>query len=338
MSLNASNEGATPVSKIVENQSGGQLGPAFIVGVGRSGTTLLVNLLGQHPLLAPIYETRFLRNLLSLCETASWYFGNSASRRVASLGETLVRSRFLRACDRYKKKAIAFNVIPPEGNGTKQRYESFPFGESHCIHYHMDEFISETEEWLARIANAHFSPEALYRSAREYVEKLFAIHCSRMNKPFWINKTPGLITYLDLLPKLFPGSKCIHIIRDGRDVAVSNLSLNWGPSNVRDAARRWKRQITQGRKRVDSSRLAYMEVRYEDLVKEPRKLLKQTFAFLELADHVDDVVPALPVYENRKQIWRSKLSVQDRRVFAREAGDLLIECGYADDDSWVSER
>ena len=43
------------------------IGPVFIIGVPRSGTTLLVNLLGSHPLLAPIYETRFL--------ISPWHFG-----------------------------------------------------------------------------------------------------------------------------------------------------------------------------------------------------------------------------------------------------------------------
>jgi hypothetical protein len=309
--------------------------PAFIVGVGRSGTTLFVNLLGQHPLLAPIYETRFLRNLLLLCETASWYFGSTLSRRVArSSCEALVQSRFLRACDRYKKKAIAYNIIPSEGNGIKQDYESFPFGESHCIHYNMDEFIRETEAWLSQIRNSRFSPDGLRQSAREYIYRLFAIHCARMNKPFWINKTPGLLTYLDLLPTVFSNSKCIHIIRDGRDVAVSNLSLNWGPSTVRAAARRWRDQIIDGRKRANKSRIPYMEVRYEDLIKDRREVLRRTYEFLEIED-CSEGMPGVAVYKDRKEIWRSNLSVEERRVFAREAGDLLIEFGYANDDSWV---
>ncbi|MGH7930973.1 MAG: sulfotransferase family protein, partial [Candidatus Binatia bacterium] len=309
--------------------------PAFIVGVGRSGTTLFVNLVGQHPLLAPIYETRFLRNLLLLCETASWYFGATLSRRLArSCCETLVHSRFSRACERYKKKAIVYNVIPSEGNGIKQGYESFPFGESHCIHYNMDEFISETEQWLTQIRNANFSPDGLRQSAREYVGRLFAIHCSRMNKPFWINKTPGLIRYLDLLPALFPNAKCIHIVRDGRDVAVSNLSLNWGPTTVREAARRWRDQIINGRRRANRSGIPYIEVRYEDLVKEPREVLRRTYEFLEL-DDASEIMPGVAVYKDRKEVWRSKLSPEERRVFAREAGHLLIEFGYAKDDSWV---
>jgi hypothetical protein len=319
----------------VANESGIRFAPAFIVGVPRSGTTLLVNMVGAHPSLAPIYETRFLRNLLLLCEIGSWYFGNTLSRRVArSCCEGLARARFLRACERYKKKAIAYNVIPVEGNGFKQDYESFPFGENHCIHYSLNEFIGESEQWLARVLSATFSPDGLRQSAREYVERLFAIHCARMNKPFWINKTPGLLTYLEFLSKLFPNSKCIHIIRDGRDVAVSNLSLHWGPSTVRQAARRWRDQIIEGRKRANRSDIAYMEVLYEDLIKQPRSVLRRTYEFLEVQD-ASETAPGVAVYENRKEVWRSKLTPADRRVFAREAGELLIELGYEKDDNWV---
>jgi hypothetical protein len=64
--------------------------PTFVVGVGRSGTTLLVNLLGSHRSMAPIYETSFIKNLLSLCECRLG-FGASlgagrASRVIISCG------------------------------------------------------------------------------------------------------------------------------------------------------------------------------------------------------------------------------------------------------------
>ena len=106
--------------------------PGFIVGVPRSGTTLLINLLGQHPSIAPLYETRFLRNLLVLCRSASWYYGNTLSRRMAGIAcEPLVRASFQRACTTYERKAVRYSIVPDEGNGLKQRYESFPFGESY---------------------------------------------------------------------------------------------------------------------------------------------------------------------------------------------------------------
>ena len=306
--------------------------PGFIVGVPRSGTTLLINLLGQHPLIAPLYETRFLRNLLVLCRSASWYYGNTVGRQIARVAEPMVRASFQRACNTYERKAVRYSVVPDEGNGLKQRYESFPFGESYCIHYRLDELVKETSDWLASLRLGKAQPEEVYSSARLYVDRLFAIHCARMNKPNWINKTPGLLTYLDTLPKLFPHSKCIHIVRDGRDVAVSNLSLSWGPKTVRAAARRWKKLIMDGRKAARASVIDYLEIRYEDVVEDSQRMLRQALRFFELEDNI---VSTMVVTRGRKDAWRNKLSAEDRRVFAQEAGDLLIEFGYAHDDSWV---
>lgn len=308
----------------------------FIVGVPRSGTTLLVNLLGHHPVLAPIYETRFLRNLLTLCRRACWYYGDSVTRDCARLiAEPLVKARLQKEFERYRSKVIAYSPIPPEGDGTKQSYEAFPYGESHCIRYDIEDLIRETDKWLAETRTAHASPASLCQSARKYVDALFGIHCARMKKPYWINKTPGLLTYLDLLPLLYPVSKCIHIIRDGRDVAVSNLSLPWGPKTVREAARRWKNLMLQGRKSAQCEGVSYVEVRYEDLINAPKETLNKAIAFLGMDGSLDGVLDYLRISNSRKEVWRSSFSAVDRRMFDREAGDLLIELGYENNDNWA---
>jgi hypothetical protein len=156
-----------------------------------------------------------------------------------------------------------------------------------------------------------------------------------MGKPYWINKTPGLLTHLQRLPKLYPKAKCIHVLRDGRDVAASNLSLSWGPTNVRDAARRWKKLILDGRRGVDPKQLSYMELHYEELIKFPREVLKNVFAFMGLDADPGEVLSRIPVFNGRIEVWRSVFSQEDRRTFAKEAGDLLLELGYEKDHSWV---
>ncbi|PYK49890.1 MAG: hypothetical protein DME20_05645 [Verrucomicrobia bacterium] len=310
--------------------------PVFIVGVPRSGTTLLVNLLGHHPILAPIYETRFLRNLLLLCEWCCWFYGNSLSRKSAKIfAEAWVRWRFQKVREKYRSKAIAYNIIPAEGDGTKQSYESFPFGESHCIAYTMEELIRETDAWFDSLPKNDVTCETFYSSARGYVDRLFSIHCARMKKPHWVNKTPGLLTYTDLLAKLYPGSRCIHILRDGRDVAMSNISLGWGPRTVRAAARRWKSLIQRGRQGARSAQLSYTELLYEDLVRSPREALKRITRFLTIEDCLDEILSQFKVSKERTEVWRSRFSQAERRVFAQEAGDLLVELGYETDYSWV---
>lgn len=312
------------------------LDPAFIVGVPRSGTTLLVNLVGAHPLIAPIYETRFLRNLLVLCEWSRWFWGDSLSRRLAGiLGESRLRSRLLKECEKFREKVISYSRPVPEDDGTRQSYESFPFGGILCIHYSLEELVRETDRWLDQLRVGGLSSAGVYPSARDYVDRLFAIHCSRMNKPHWINKTPGLIGYLDRLSLLYPNARCLHILRDGRDIAVSNLSLNWGPTSVRQAARQWKRLILEGRKRADPTRLRYRELRYEDLVRSPREVLREVLTFVGLDADQEKALSAIPIFNARVGVWREALSVGDRQVFAREAGDLLIELGYERDYGWV---
>jgi hypothetical protein len=122
-------------------------------------------------------------------------------------GSRIIESAFLRECEGFRNKVIAYhNDAPPM-----------------CILYTAEELGRETDVWLQSICSRSFSGQEIYRSAREFVDRLFAIHCERMNKPYWINKTPGLLNHLDGLARLYPGAKCIHIIRDGRDVALSNL-------------------------------------------------------------------------------------------------------------------
>lgn len=136
---------------------------------------------------------------------------------------------------------------------------------------------------------------------------------------------------------LYPRSKCIQIIRDGRDVALSTLATSWGAKTVRDAARRWKELILAGRKTLDRSRMSYVEIRYEELVRFPEEQLKRAIDFLELKADSIEVPITFPVSQNSVGIWRSKLTKDDREIFAREAGDLLIELGYETDYRWVFE-
>ena len=101
------------------------------------------------------------------------------------------------------------------------------------IRYTVEELERETDLWLNRLEKGCLPGGEIYRSAKEFVDRLFAIHCERLNKPYWIDKTPGLLNHLGGLSKIYPGAKCIHIIRDGRDVAVSIVSQRWG-ANIKE--------------------------------------------------------------------------------------------------------
>ncbi|MGH7826963.1 MAG: sulfotransferase family protein [Candidatus Binatia bacterium] len=294
--------------------------PSFIVGVPRSGTTLLVRLLGAHPLLAPIYETRFLRNLVRLCGRAHWFCGDSILDKLARvLANRPLESQFMKECNKFRRKVIAYYGRPSEI----------------CIFYTPEELERETDLWLQRLQKSSLTREEIYRSAKEFVDRLFAIHCERMNKPYWINKTPGLLNHLQGLSRLYPGAQCIHILRDGRDVAVSNLSRQWGPTNIRDAAQRWKNLMLEGRKQVDPEGLNYKELRYEELIQSPAATLGGILDFLGLGGDPDEMLSHVRLYDRSIGAWRTVFTPEDRRTFAKAAGDLLVELGYEKDHSWV---
>ncbi len=91
----------------------------------------------------------------------------------------------------------------------------------------------------------------------------------------------------------------------------------------------------------------YREVRYEDLVREPERVLVELCAFVELPydarmlryhEQADRLVPSLSHNEHHQNLhrpptvglrdWRSQMSPADAAVFESLAGDLLDELGY----------
>ena len=305
--------------------------PIFIVGVGRSGTTLLVNLMGAHPLLAPIYETPFIRKVIRHCEKASLRSTSPLYR----ISPTLFRRTFFKESQKLRNRLFNSVAHLPDPSTVKQEYESFPFGLAHCILYTPEEMLREADVWLDELMSAQLSQERVYGSAREFIDRLFSIHCSRLNKPAWINKTPALLQYLDHLSELYPSARCIHIVRDGRDAAASLLSLPWGSKTVGAAARHWKSHILDGRRRVRSTKMRYTEIRYEDLIEAPTATLQRLLTFLELSADSTQLLESIPVYNSRLGHWRKQFSADECKIFVREAGDLLVDLGYETDDHWA---
>lgn len=191
----------------------------------------------------------------------------------------------------------------------------------------------------------------------------YTLYAERFGKARWGDKTPGYVQRMTLIQQLLPEARFVHLIRDGRDVALSVQSLWFGPATLHDASGWWVERITQARAQA-ASVPAYLEIRYEDLVLEPERTLRDVAAFLDLpwddvmlayheraeqrlaestspgrgkrAAAVDDAarrnmhaLTAAP--PNRQRIGRWEREMDDASLieFERVAGDLLVELGYA---------
>ena len=180
------------------------------------------------------------------------------------------------------------------------------------------------------------------------VRCLYRLWSAREGKPRYADKTPNHVLYISRLARMFPEARFVHIIRDGRDVALSYLNVEWGPNNVEDAALEWRRRVTRGRRagqRLGPRR--YREIRYEELVEEPERTVRQLCAFLGLAwddgllryyERAGEVIrttrfPAahqsllLPPTPGLRD-WRRQMAPVDLVQFEAIAGGLLEELGY----------
>lgn len=96
----------------------------------------------------------------------------------------------------------------------------------------------------------------------------------------WGIKVQRQIHRVDDLARLFPRAHFIHVVRDGRDVAASNITggQEWAYKTVEEAAAGWLGIVERSHSVAPPDR--YLEMRYEDLVGDPAKTLRRVVEFI----------------------------------------------------------
>ncbi|MGH2993789.1 MAG: sulfotransferase family protein [Solirubrobacterales bacterium] len=278
----------------------------FIVGVARSGTTLLRLMLDAHPELAIPPETHFIPKLVKACEQD----GDSRDR--------------------------VFELLT-----SHRRWPD----------YGLD--AAELRERLDRI-----EPFA----AGDALRAFYGLYAEKQGKPRWGDKSPSYVRRMRRVQSALPEAHFVHLVRDGRDVALSQVEVDFGPDALDDAARDWVDGIGKARRQARRLR-HYLELRYEDLVADPEPALRRVCEFIRLpwdpamldyhegarermAEVTRDLErgggPAIPaavrasrhtrVAEPPQRVragrWRNDMSRSDRERFEAVAGGLLSELGY----------
>jgi hypothetical protein len=286
----------------------------FVVGVARSGTTLLRLMLDAHPDLAIPPETHFIPKL-----------AKALGELPKSVGEDELRRRALTLLTEHRRWPD-FGLDPQE---LERRFE-------------------EAEPFEATNALRAF----------------YGLYAEKQGKPRWGDKSPSYVRRMRRVHAVLPESRFIHLIRDGRDVALSQLEVHHGNDEVADVAAEWVQGIEKARNAA--GRLgddAYLEVRYEDLVEDPQPVLERVCAHTELdfdpamleyhrgaeerlAETVRDfsrgegaAVTAeqraaqhanvsKPPQRERAGRWRKDMSAEQVAAFEDVAGPLLADLGY----------
>ncbi len=285
----------------------------FVVGVNRSGTTLLRMMLDAHPELAMPPETHFIPAL----------------------------NKDMKAAKKAGNRMDADEVVA---------YLS--------AHRRWGDFGLDPDALRARLAEqGQLHPKKVLRT-------FYGLYAEMQGKSRYGDKTPGYVKQMGMIQRSLPEARFIHLIRDGRDVALSREGrITAEEMTVERHALIWKRRINRARGQVP--RLDhYIEVRYEDLVRDPEPTLRKICEFIdlsydpamldyhersgerlqEIARDLDDedggalrpaeerleahsLVTERP-REDRVERWRTLMPPEDVAEFEAIAADLLEDLGY----------
>ncbi len=182
-------------------------------------------------------------------------------------------------------------------------------------------------------------PERLFRDLPErsylgVLEAAFMQLARHGGMTRWGDKTPEYVHHLPVLFRLWPEAQYIHIVRDGRDVALSIFQQEFGAKNVYRAASDWRQQMLSVRAFAQSLPPdQFLEIRYEDFLGSTSETFRQLVDFLGVdidAAQWEPITAALQqeLKADNFNKWRHGLTVAQQRLYEQMAGDLLAGYGY----------
>ena len=189
----------------------------------------------------------------------------------------------------------------------------------------------------------------------DFVRRLFDLYGSAQKKVLVGEKTPGNALHVPVLHSLWPSSKIIHLIRDGRDVCLSVLSWKkrdqigkrfrlWREIPVLGVAFWWRRHVLSAMEAGASlAPNLYSEIRYENIVQHAEEVCQELCSILGV-----DYSPRMPRFHEGKtklengrdakhswigitpglRDWRKDMKPEDVLLFETAAGDILENLGY----------
>jgi hypothetical protein len=321
----------------------------FVTGAGKSGTTWFRRMLDHHPEI--------------MCRGEGWFFGRNVRWEDRKHVKTDAEGRMM-------QYATLYNALA-EDEYLRMWLERTPWTRDGDVEEHLAN--------LTRTAIRLFLTKKLSRSGKRVVGDKSPL------------LSPGVV---EEIGAIMPEAKVIHVIRDGRDRAVSWMHHIWNRElfteeggnlepEERDKRHRYREDpeafLASGESIFTEERIwraaeiwatnagsahrdgltllgdNYAEVRYEDLLERPEEELGRIFRFLGVGAQKQVVGRSVMAESFEKRSggrkrgqedstsarrkgvagdWKNVFTERDKALFKEFAGELLIELGYAKDNSW----
>lgn len=146
----------------------------------------------------------------------------------------------------------------------------------------------------------------------------------------FLEKTPDNALHLPQILELLPRARVIHVLRDARDVVSSLTSreawLEWAPTDARGAASLWVRHVEAVREAMPLIPAGqFYEVRYETLLQNPAKVLRETVDFLNLQWDSGEIEKAIELNRAEKAKVTGGTPIPVFGDAAKRFGSVLVE-------------
>ena len=292
----------------------------FILGAGRSGTTLLYKILSAHRGVAYLSNyQRLFPNLIVLA---------GLQRLLNQFPEYKRKFWFQENGGAYfNKRRKWLHAIVPTPSEAESVYASCDIPLVPDDDYHLQPQVA-----------------ACLRDKFERILKM-------SNSEILLTKRTANNRRVPIFREIFPDAKYIHVVRDGRAVAYSLLHVAWWDEHIlywadrtprqmveagfdplELAARNWVMEMNsleQGIALIQSNQL--LEVRYDKLVHDPHGQLKRILDFMELSDQIDpdfwEIVESLQLAP-KPEAWTNNWTESEIDTVQTLQADTLHRWGF----------
>ena len=256
--------------------------PVFVGGTGRSGTTVIGDLLANHSQIrtsTPI-EIKFLTNRSGLVDVVFGYNQEieKKSGKVSILNFRTYRKRKRKEKERFAKILAEFNKFiwekwwdidapPPHGRGLVSGISKIDLEN---LLARLERELKINRKWAAR------------RFMSSFISKQFGAG----DEIYWVETTPMNIPEANKLQELFPSALFINMVRDPRDVIASLLTKKWGPTTPLEGLDWIENRLLAGHDALSKVKKSKkLTIALEDLaIKSREKTYKGILDFLKISD------------------------------------------------------
>jgi len=255
-------------------------------GTGRSGSTIVGHLLDHHPafVLSRPMEVRFLTGNDGVADALRLGLKKPGSKKAHAAAELAVD----RLLHRWYFRAENVGLHTALAQEDLERL---------------------TYEYLARF------DEQPHEAALALTNGILTAIAATLRPGRFVDTTPANARKADLVEPIYPDSKVIIVIRDGRDVAASFTRQSFGPDDVFTALDQWGKRMLKSHQAALASNPARIHVMdLADLVRNDRMgTLHELLAFLgvdaapEMIAWFDEQMSANSAHIGR---WRSDFDAE----------------------------